>query len=229
MNSVTNRPSQPRDVGPAHGFPPTPPRGQRPSLKGRITQWRSPATCARWSPAASDVDEPARARAPGQPARRLTAPQGAQGVGARLRPPGGHAARLPGRPTGGRGVARVLRLVLGPGTRELSHGRPRRTAKGGAMTVAEETVVRHTITVDAPQEKAFAVFTDGHDRWWPRSHKIGPQRSSRPLGGREGGRWFERDIDGSECDWARCSSGSPRHGSCSRGRSPASGPTTPTS
>jgi hypothetical protein len=43
------------------------------------------------------------------------------------------------------------------------------------MTAAEDTAVRHTISVDAPQDKAFAAFTDGLDKWWPRSHKIGPE------------------------------------------------------
>ena len=70
------------------------------------------------------------------------------------------------------------------------------------MTATEDTAVRHTIAVEAPQEKAFAVFTDGLDRWWPRSHKIGPEALEQAvLEGHEGGRWYERDTDGSECDW----------------------------
>jgi activator of Hsp90 ATPase-like protein len=72
------------------------------------------------------------------------------------------------------------------------------------MTASEETVVRHAIAVDASQEKAFAVFTDGLDTWWPRTHKIGPAALDRAvLEGREGGRWYERDADGSECDWGK--------------------------
>ncbi len=72
------------------------------------------------------------------------------------------------------------------------------------MSATRETIVRHTITVDAPQEKAFAVFTEGHDRWWPRSHKIGRAALEEAvLEGRKGGRWYERGVDGSECDWGR--------------------------
>jgi uncharacterized protein YndB with AHSA1/START domain len=72
------------------------------------------------------------------------------------------------------------------------------------MTAREDTAVRHTITVEAPQETAFAVFTDGLDRWWPRSHKIGPEALEEAvLEGRTGGRWYERDTDGSECDWGK--------------------------
>jgi len=72
------------------------------------------------------------------------------------------------------------------------------------MTATEDTAVRHSITVAAPQEKAFAVFTEGFDRWWPRSHKIGPEALEQAvLEGREGGRWYERDTDGSECEWGK--------------------------
>jgi uncharacterized protein YndB with AHSA1/START domain len=68
------------------------------------------------------------------------------------------------------------------------------------MTTA--TAVRHSITVAAPQEQAFAMFTEGFDRWWPRTHKIGEaELAEAVLEGREGGRWYERDVDGSECDW----------------------------
>lgn len=70
------------------------------------------------------------------------------------------------------------------------------------MTPAESTVVRHSITVDATQEKAFATFTTGHNRWWPREFHIGgAELEEAVLEGREGGRWYERDVDGSECEW----------------------------
>jgi uncharacterized protein YndB with AHSA1/START domain len=66
------------------------------------------------------------------------------------------------------------------------------------------TAVRHTITVAAPQERAFTTFTQGINRWWPRSHKIGPaELAEAVIEGREGGRWYERDVDGSECDWGK--------------------------
>jgi uncharacterized protein YndB with AHSA1/START domain len=62
--------------------------------------------------------------------------------------------------------------------------------------------VRSEITVEAPAERAFAVFTERFDRWWPHSHKIGAtDMQEAVLEPREGGRWYERDVDGSECDW----------------------------
>jgi len=40
------------------------------------------------------------------------------------------------------------------------------------MQTADLTV-RKTVTVEAPQERAFDVFTAGFDSWWPRGHHIG--------------------------------------------------------
>lgn len=70
------------------------------------------------------------------------------------------------------------------------------------MTTA--TAVRHSITVAAPQERAFTTFTQGMSSWWPRSHKIGPaELAEAVIEEREGGRWYERDVDGSECEWGK--------------------------
>ncbi|WP_055478008.1 SRPBCC family protein [Sphaerimonospora mesophila] len=64
--------------------------------------------------------------------------------------------------------------------------------------------VRHTVTVPLPVERAFSVFTDGFDKWWPRSHRIGATEIAEAvLEPRAGGRWYERSADGSECDWGR--------------------------
>ena len=66
------------------------------------------------------------------------------------------------------------------------------------------TSVRQTISVEAPPAKAFEVFTGGMSTWWPRSHKIGPEALDQVvIEGREGGRWYERDVDGTECDWGK--------------------------
>jgi len=66
----------------------------------------------------------------------------------------------------------------------------------------EETSVRKTVTVNAPREHAFDVFTQHFDSWWPRTHKIGKaELASAVLEQKEGGRWYERGVDGSECEW----------------------------
>jgi uncharacterized protein YndB with AHSA1/START domain len=67
-----------------------------------------------------------------------------------------------------------------------------------------DTAVHHSITVAAPQERAFTTFTRGMSSWWPRSHKIGQaELAEAVIEEREGGRWYERDVDGSECDWGK--------------------------
>lgn len=58
------------------------------------------------------------------------------------------------------------------------------------------------VSVDAPIEHAFQVFTGDFGRWWPRSYHLG----SAPLASaiiepRIGGRWYELDDDGTTCDW----------------------------
>jgi uncharacterized protein YndB with AHSA1/START domain len=70
------------------------------------------------------------------------------------------------------------------------------------MTVQPDVAVRHTVTVDVAQAIAFAVFTEGHNRWWPRTHKLGAaELEETVMEGRVGGRWYERDVDGTECEW----------------------------
>jgi uncharacterized protein YndB with AHSA1/START domain len=66
------------------------------------------------------------------------------------------------------------------------------------------TSVRKTVTVDASRERCFEVFTTGFDSWWPRGHHIGgAEMAEAVMEPRAGGRWYERDVDGSECDWGR--------------------------
>jgi uncharacterized protein YndB with AHSA1/START domain len=75
------------------------------------------------------------------------------------------------------------------------------------MTTKEATaeVVRKSITVDAPPERAFEVFTSAMTRWWPLdTHHIGEREPNEVVvEPRDGGRWFERAPDGSECEWGR--------------------------
>lgn len=62
--------------------------------------------------------------------------------------------------------------------------------------------VRRSIRVNAPQAKAFEVFTARFGAWWPKSHHIAKiEMQDVFVEPRKGGRWYERGIDGSECDW----------------------------
>jgi uncharacterized protein YndB with AHSA1/START domain len=70
------------------------------------------------------------------------------------------------------------------------------------MQAATDSAVRREITVNAPPERAFAVFTEGFDTWWPRSHSIGEAEVAKVvIEPRTGGRWYEQGVDGSVCDW----------------------------
>jgi uncharacterized protein YndB with AHSA1/START domain len=62
--------------------------------------------------------------------------------------------------------------------------------------------IRKSLTVAASPEKAFKVFTDGFDRWWPKSHTIGKAPLAKAIiEPREGGRWYGVDENGHEDDW----------------------------
>jgi uncharacterized protein YndB with AHSA1/START domain len=64
--------------------------------------------------------------------------------------------------------------------------------------------VRKSIVVEAPQERAFRVFTESFDAWWPRDHHIAKAAlQAAVLEARAGGRWYEKCVDGSECDWGK--------------------------
>lgn len=59
--------------------------------------------------------------------------------------------------------------------------------------------VRKSIVVAAGQARAFEVFTDGIDRWWPRDKTIGNGRArTQAIEPRIGGRWYVISEDGSE-------------------------------
>jgi uncharacterized protein YndB with AHSA1/START domain len=76
--------------------------------------------------------------------------------------------------------------------------------------MSSNTSVTKSVIVNAPIEHVFEVFTRRFDAWWPRSHKIGKSElQTAVLEPREGGRWYERDVDGSECEWGRVLSYAP--------------------
>ncbi|MEV6135409.1 SRPBCC family protein [Nocardia sp. NPDC051990] len=65
-----------------------------------------------------------------------------------------------------------------------------------------EKEVRVEFVVDAPIDRAYDVFTNGIDSWWPRGHHIGKgELAQEVIEPREGGRCFGREADGTECPW----------------------------
>jgi uncharacterized protein YndB with AHSA1/START domain len=72
------------------------------------------------------------------------------------------------------------------------------------MDPTAEAPVRKSITVKASAERAFQVFTEGYDTWWPRSHHIGKSPMKKAIiEGRVGGRCYSEQADGTECDWGQ--------------------------
>jgi hypothetical protein len=71
------------------------------------------------------------------------------------------------------------------------------------MTETEqEPVVRKSVRVDVPIQRAFSVFVERMETWWPATHHIGAAPFERfVVEPRSGGRWYERDKDGNQCDW----------------------------
>ena len=70
------------------------------------------------------------------------------------------------------------------------------------MTKTMEAVA-HSVLVPLDPDAAFELFTGRFADWWPKdSHHISEADAAEVvLEPREGGRWFERADDGSECEW----------------------------
>ena len=70
--------------------------------------------------------------------------------------------------------------------------------------IAPALPVRKTVVVNATQSHAFEVFTQGFDSWWPKGHHIGKaEMLAAVIEPHTGGRWYEKGVDGSECDWGK--------------------------
>lgn len=72
------------------------------------------------------------------------------------------------------------------------------------MTVETMTPVFKSVTVAVPPDRAFEAFTQHMARWWKPDYSIAasPFVDVR-VEAREGGRWFEVDAEGNECQWGR--------------------------
>jgi uncharacterized protein YndB with AHSA1/START domain len=72
------------------------------------------------------------------------------------------------------------------------------------MTQGVQNVVRRTITVGASQQRSFDVFTAHFGAWWPKHYHIGPApMKDFIMEPKLGGRWYELDEDGTQCDTGR--------------------------
>jgi uncharacterized protein YndB with AHSA1/START domain len=72
------------------------------------------------------------------------------------------------------------------------------------MTQRTSSAVRRQIVVEAPIERAFAVFTERLGDFKPPEHNLlGSPIAETVFEPRVGGHIFDRGVDGSECRWAR--------------------------
>jgi uncharacterized protein YndB with AHSA1/START domain len=64
--------------------------------------------------------------------------------------------------------------------------------------------VRTTIDVSVAPERAFSVFTEGIDSWWPRQHHLlDGELKQVAMDPEVGGRLYEESVDGDLCVWGR--------------------------
>jgi uncharacterized protein YndB with AHSA1/START domain len=69
---------------------------------------------------------------------------------------------------------------------------------------ATDSSVRTSITVEAPIERAFTLFTEGIGTWWsPDHHILEGELEAMVFEPYVGGHVYDRAVDGRECRWAR--------------------------
>lgn len=63
--------------------------------------------------------------------------------------------------------------------------------------------VRYELTVPLSADQAFRLFTEGFNSWWIGHHIGKAELAEAVLEPKAGGRWYERGVDGTECDWGK--------------------------
>ena len=72
------------------------------------------------------------------------------------------------------------------------------------MTQTESAVVRRSVVVEAPIDRAFTVFTERFGDFKPPEHNLlAVPIAETVFEPRVGGHIYDRGVDGSECRWAR--------------------------
>ena len=84
------------------------------------------------------------------------------------------------------------------------------TALPAAVEVLEP--VRKNIRVKSDAARAFRVFTEGMDSWWPRTHHISKSPMKQVvLEGKAGGAIYTNQEDGTVCPWGTVLEWEPPH------------------
>ena len=79
-------------------------------------------------------------------------------------------------------------------------------------TQAADSTIQTSIVVEAPIERAFAVFTNDFGRFKPPEHNLlQVEVAETVFEPRAGGYLYDRGVDGSECRWARVLAYEPPH------------------
>jgi uncharacterized protein YndB with AHSA1/START domain len=74
------------------------------------------------------------------------------------------------------------------------------------------TTVQRSVTVKTNLERAFRLFTEEFDTWWPRSHHIGKSPMTKAvIEGFVGGRCYCEQVDGTDCPWGHVTVWEPPH------------------
>lgn len=64
--------------------------------------------------------------------------------------------------------------------------------------------VKRSLRIGVPIDRAFRVLTQKMGAWWPATHHIAKTPFAEiVVEPNAGGRWFERDSNGAECDWGK--------------------------
>ena len=71
------------------------------------------------------------------------------------------------------------------------------------MSQATIAPVRYTVTVPISAQRAFTLFTEGFNTWWIGHHIGKAELAEAVIEPRVDGRWYERGVDGTECDWGK--------------------------
>lgn len=63
--------------------------------------------------------------------------------------------------------------------------------------------VRYSVTVPISAQRAFTLFTEGFNTWWIGHHIGKAELAEAVIEPSVDGRWYERGVDGTECDWGK--------------------------